>query len=137
MIYEIRIPHERTVNDERLHEQLAEELGAAFGGLTTSQDTIRVHLHRPQQPGDLEAVHGVLLRHDPTEPSRRQQAARAAAAQLHRLRRDDVMLGDDDLSALSPPVKRLARKLMRLEAELRRRGLVVDVPDDESPADNL
>ena len=117
---EIIINHNRNLNPSRLAEQFRDVVGANYRGLSTAPNVVRVQLATKPDAADITALESVVQNHNATEQSAVQQLRKQHQARLQQLRDSDVALNEAMFNALSLPVQQLAKKVLLLEAELKR-----------------
>lgn len=116
---EIRLVYQYRVNIAKLTEDLQTELGDGFVGVSTGPGWVRVHLTEAPSIAEQEAVALVLDDHDPKQRSQIEQAQETRRMLIQQLARDDDTLQLTDFIGESAIVRKLARKVLLLEAQLR------------------
>jgi hypothetical protein len=118
------VTHEITLNTTRQPNPtlLTEELRAAFGAnlraVTTTPDGVRVVLVAPPTPAQRQAAQDILAAHDPSGESTIEREARTSRARLAALLATDETLTAADFAGEPALTRRLARKVLLLEARL-------------------
>lgn len=131
MTHEITVTTTARVNPALLAEELRAALGADLRAVSTEPERVRVVLAAPSTAAQRRAVREVLAAHNPAGESASQREDRAQRARLGALRAGDEPLAVEDFAGEPALTRRLARKVLLLEAQLAAlsRGLRGDAAD--------
>jgi hypothetical protein len=128
MTREIIVETTAPLNTPVLVESLRDALGAALRGLQTEPGRVRVVLAEDVAAGQVDTVRAVLAAHDPNAESTLDAERRTRRARLIALRAADTPLDVADFAGQPELTRRLARKVLLLEARLE--ALSRGNPDD-------
>lgn len=117
---DIRIKYPYRVNTARLVEEMTTALGDSFEGISTRPGVVRVHLAGEPTEAQVQLAQAALDAHNPTAESQGDRDARQLRQRLRQLTEQDGPVSLADLSNESEVVRRLAVKVLLLEARLRR-----------------
>lgn len=107
-----------SVNFDALNDEIRATFGSATIGISTSGREVIVHLADDATPAQVAQARRIVEQHDATKLSARQQADAERKARLAQLRKDDAALDSEGLGANQADLRKLARKVLRLEAEI-------------------
>ena len=118
MTYELNLNVTTRVNPPLLVEELIAALGDdVLNGLLTEPERIRLILAAVPSSTQTQTIQDVLAAHDPDAESSLEQAERARRTKLAVLRALDVALEPEDFSDETATIRKLARKVLLLEAQ--------------------
>jgi hypothetical protein len=117
---EIQLSYRYRVNVAKLTEDLQTELGEGLAGVSAGPGWVRVHLKTEPTLNQQQAATRVLEAHNPKDRSQSERDLETRRTLVEQLTRDDQSLRLADFQGESEVVRKLARKVLLLEAQLRR-----------------
>jgi hypothetical protein len=130
MTYRITLAHSYPINVALLDEELADALGARFAGITTRPGAVAVLFTDTPTAEEEATVRHVQAAHDARNLSRAEARTRSRRATLAALTAADEPLALADFAAQPPALRKLARKVILLEALVRG----IDINTDNNDA---
>lgn len=106
------------INISALDQDVRAALGSAVFGVSTSGRFVIVHLDDKATSAQVNQVRQIVQSHDPSKLTPAQREENDRKARLEQLRQIDQPLDADGIGTAAADIRRLARKVSLLEAEI-------------------
>jgi len=134
MTRQLKVPYHYPVNVRLLDEQLGASFGVRYEGLTTRPGMVVVLLTTEPTPTDETTARAVLGAHDARELSAAERRVADRQTTLAALEAADEPVSLADFAGATPALRKLARKVLLLEAQLRAGQQRLDKTDETGGA---
>ncbi len=108
----------KVINAVSLDEQFRRIAGSALLGMASDARNLTLYFDSPIDAATAQRITDAYASHDPSQLTTEQIAEKQRIERLAQLRQADATLDADGLALNQADVRRLARKVLRLEAEI-------------------